>query len=165
MKQTRLNRREALVAGMVGALLAHGAHAAAQPPSWSFSLPTLAGDRFVELASFKGPVLVNFWGRDCPPCLAELPRLEAFAAANPHWTLLLISTDPPQLAREAAQRFQLKATVLRAGSNVQGLMKRAGNIKGALPFSVVAHNNSVVAHHSGEVSDANLQLWAKRFAQ
>ncbi len=42
-----------------------------------FRLTTLDGQT-VTLSSFKGkPVLINFWRTTCPPCVAEMPHLQA----------------------------------------------------------------------------------------
>ncbi len=41
------------------------------------SLPTPDGD-FLSLAGFPGQVVfINFWGTYCPPCVKELPELQA----------------------------------------------------------------------------------------
>jgi peroxiredoxin len=47
----------------------------------TFALPDTHG-RLVALARYRGhPVLLNFWSTGCPYCAAELPALQAFAAA------------------------------------------------------------------------------------
>ena len=79
--------RRALLAALLTLVAAwaqahDGAHAPGALPlghAWHFTLPTLDGSRFVQLSALSGPVLVNFWGKDCGPCISELPRLEAFA--------------------------------------------------------------------------------------
>lgn len=143
------------------ALLLAGAAGATEPARWSFTLPTLAGDRFVRSEDLEGPVLVNFWGRDCPPCVAELPRIEAFAKAHPQWTVLLVSTDAPAEAREFVQRHGLQLTVLRQGANVAALMRSAGNRSGGLPFTVALHADGRQAllcrRQLGELAPADLQ--------
>jgi outer membrane receptor for ferrienterochelin and colicins len=136
---------------------AHGSTGASPGRAWDFTLPTLDGKRFVQASALVGPVLVNFWGRDCPPCVAELPRLEAFAKANPHWTVLLVSTDAPVDASAFVQRHGITLPVLRPGANVIALMRGAGNRNGALPYSAALREGRLCAGHRGEVTDGDLQ--------
>ena len=152
--RSTLSRRQWL--GQAACVLAEPALAA--PTAWDFTLPTLEGDRFVQLSQLRGPVLVNFWGRDCPPCVAELPRLQAFAKNQASWTLLLVATDAPQLAQQfLLQRGIVGLTVLRASANPAALMRCAGNRSGALPFSVALRDGRICQAHSGELTDADLQ--------
>ena len=134
--------------------------AAAAPAAergWDFDLATLEGDRFVQASQIAGPALVNFWGRDCPPCVAELPRLQAFAQAQHDWTLWLVATDPPQDARLFLMRHGISLPTLRSGPNVVPLMRRAGNVSGGLPFTVALRDGRICSVHEGELSDAALQ--------
>jgi len=138
------------------------AAAAAQPaaspwPRWGFSLPDLDGDRFLGPLDFRGPVLVNVWGIDCPPCVAELPRLQAFALAHPAWTVLLVATDAPSDARRFLRQRGIALPAVRGGAAAAGLMRRAGNRSGALPFSVALEDGLICRVHTGEVSHD--QLW------
>ena len=136
---------------------AHRASGSATPVKhWDFTLPTLDGRRFVQLSKLEGGVLVNFWGRDCPPCVAELPRLQAFERDNPGWTVLLVSTDAPTEASQFLAQRGISLQALRPGANVGALMRTAGNRHGALPFSVAARGGAVCSTHLGEVSAAQL---------
>ncbi|MDR5172526.1 TlpA family protein disulfide reductase [Methylobacillus flagellatus] len=121
-------------------LLVSGSHAAAEP-AWDFKLPTLDGTRFVELRQVAKPVLVNFWGVDCPPCVAELPMLDQFAAQRPDWSVLLVNTDSAAMAQRFLDQHPVSSTVLRPGMNVTGLMRKAGNKIGVLPFTVALDKN------------------------
>ena len=164
----------ALMALCAGAALGHdGKHGSAHSDDtpapgqrWDFTLPTLDGSRFVQASALRGPVLVNFWGRDCAPCITELPRLEAFAKANPAWTVLLVSTDAPNVAAEFVQRRGLTLTVLRPGANVGALMRSAGNRSGGLPFTLAlqtdAPGSRICERHLGEVSSEHLAQFAER---
>ena len=133
--------------------------------SWDFTLPSLDGSRFVRASEISGPVLVNFWGRDCPPCVAELPRLHAFAQANPRWTVLLVSTDSPAVAREFVQRHNLTLPVLRPGGNVTALMRSAGNRSSSLPFTVALQNAHICESQTGTVEATDLERMAQSCKQ
>jgi thiol-disulfide isomerase/thioredoxin len=130
---------------------------------WDFTLPTLDGDRFVRLRDTTGPVLVNFWGVDCPPCVAELPLLLAFARAQPGWTVLLVGTDPPAAARAFAARLPQplppNVLLLRGAAQARALLREAGSRHGGLPHSVALPPGSAgaCALHAGMLTDAWLR--------
>jgi len=51
-------------------------------PLEDFTLTTLDGET-VQMSQYAGrPIFINFWATWCPPCVEELPVLEAFAKAQ-----------------------------------------------------------------------------------
>ncbi len=42
------------------------------------TLPCLAGGPDVDLASLRGPMVINLWQANCGPCREEMPALQAF---------------------------------------------------------------------------------------
>jgi peroxiredoxin len=157
--RSRLRRLLALACAFALGPVASAKDVSGQP--WHFTLPTLEGDRFVSLADIRGTVLVNFWGRDCPPCIAELPRLQAFALQHPRWTVLLVSTDSPVVAREALNRRGIALPAVRADANVQGLMRAAGNTSGGLPYSVAVRSGLICRAAAGEMTQSLLEQWLR----
>jgi outer membrane receptor for ferrienterochelin and colicins len=151
----RANPMQQRVIGVMATLLL-AASAAATDRAWDFNLPALDGSRFVRASSVQGPVLVNFWGSDCPPCVEELPRLQAFAADRPAWTVWLVATDPAPTARAFVERHAVRLPVLRAGQNVTGLMRAAGNRDGGLPFTVALQQGRICAVRTGTLTSADL---------
>ena len=51
----------------------------------------------LNLSSLKGKVvLINFWATWCPPCLAEMPSIDALGkkiAGNPNIVILMVDVD------------------------------------------------------------------------
>lgn len=48
----------------------------------------------ITLADFRGkPLLVNLWATWCPPCVAEMPTLDALAVREPGLQVLAVSED------------------------------------------------------------------------
>ena len=66
-------------------------HAGTPAPETGFQGP---GGESASLADYRGkPVLVNLWATWCAPCVAEMPTLDALAAAEPALEVLAISQD------------------------------------------------------------------------
>jgi thiol-disulfide isomerase/thioredoxin len=132
------------------------AQAWASPPAPSFELRQLDGAGFVRLADFPDrPVLLNFWGSECPPCVRELPLLFAQARLNPGLQFLGIAVDD----RADANRFLLRQTPtypqLIAGPQPEVLLRRFGNRSSALPYTVMLNRqHQICATHLGELDAA-----------
>jgi thiol-disulfide isomerase/thioredoxin len=60
-------------------------------------------------STHRGPLMVNFFATWCAPCAAELPMLQAVAAAHPNADALFVSLD------EAADTAKVQGLVDRIG--------------------------------------------------
>ncbi len=163
----------ALVAASLGALSAWrlhrpgGAAAArlAADPFWGASLDTPDGHR-LALASFHGkPLLVNFWATWCPPCVEELPLLEAFYQTHRSrgWQMLGIAIDQPSAVRNWLQRSPLSFPIVLAGLEGSQMSQQLGNATGGLPFSLLfSASGEVLERKLGQLSSSDLRTWAAR---
>ncbi len=119
----------------------------------------------VAMEQFRGrPLLVNFWATWCPPCVDELPLLNAFHAehAGRGWQVLGLAVDQPSAVRRFMQQLPLVFPVGMAGLAGTELSRSLGNLGGGLPFSVVFDAGGAVAHQKvGKVSEADLAQWAQ----
>lgn len=124
---------------------------AAAPPPMALELPRLDGTAFVRLADYAGrPVLLNFWGSECPPCAAELPLLFQQAPLYPGLPFLGIAVDRRDDAARFLARWQPSYPQLVATTQPEVLMRRYGNRLGALPYTVVLDaRHALCATHLG----------------
>jgi len=68
----------------------------------------------VNLVAMRGrPLLVNFWATWCPPCVEELPLLNAFNTANAAqgWQVLGLAVDQPSAVRGFLKKLPLNFPV------------------------------------------------------
>jgi thiol-disulfide isomerase/thioredoxin len=139
---------------LLAALLGMGStHAQVPAPAMSFELPALDGSKFVQLADYFGrPVLLNFWASECPPCISEMPMLQAQALRYPGMQFLGIAVDQHALASRFLARVPQTYPQLIAATQPEVLMRRFGNQRGALPYTVVlSAGHQVCASRIGEV--------------
>ena len=169
-----MKRRSIWVAGAAVAAAASGAGfhvwrrersvAAALPPDfWALRFEQPGGGE-LALAAMRGqPLLLNFWATWCPPCVEELPMLNAFYRehAAKGWQVLGLAIDQPSAVRKFLARLPLEFPVGLAGLGGTDLGRSLGNLTGGLPFTVVLGGAGRVLHRKmGQVTPQDLQLWA-----
>ncbi|MEI2415200.1 TlpA disulfide reductase family protein [Orrella sp. JC864] len=126
--------------GPGGSAPAQGQQGAAQADAGQFmqlALPDVAG-RQVPLSSFAGqPMLVNFWATWCPPCVKEMPDLEALQKKFPQVRFVGIGIDTAENIRAFTEKVQVSYPLLVAGHQGIDIVRSLGNSAGGLPFTVV----------------------------
>ena len=168
-------RRRFLYAGVSGAAALGGAGLAwwkfqphamepgAEQALWGMEFDTPDGGT-LALKSFAGkPVLLNFWATWCPPCVEELPMLNAFYRehAAKGWQVLGLAIDQPSAVRKFLARIPLEFPVGLAGLGGTDLGRSLGNLTGGLPFTVVLGGDGRVLHRKmGQVTPDDLKLWS-----
>lgn len=71
-----------------------------------FTLTTLDGQP-IDLEAYRGrPIFLNFWGTWCPPCVAELPELQAFAEAQGEAGALVVASNNSESAEKIYAYFE-----------------------------------------------------------
>lgn len=160
----------AVAAGGAGALLAtrrlqlQPVMSEAETAFWAGAFEGPNGEA-VRVADFRGkPLLVNFWATWCPPCVHELPLLNAFQNANraKGWQVLGLAVDQPSAVRSFLQKLPLNFTVGMAGFAGTELSRSLGNPTGGLPYTVVFDASGALVHRKiGQVSEEDLAQWAQ----
>ena len=129
------------------ALLFHGPISADQrDPAADFSLSQLDG-RQVSLSDYRGQVvLVNFWATWCPPCVNELPSMQALRdglADQPFEILALNMGERPKEIQRFLDSFDTELSfpiLLNADHSVAKNWKVRG-----MPTSVLVDKNGQIA--------------------
>jgi thiol-disulfide isomerase/thioredoxin len=165
------SRRGWLAAAGGMAMLAGGARGATaagkslkpmETAFWQQKFNQLDG-QVLSMESFKGkPLVVNFWATWCPPCLDELPLLNAFYAENAakSWQVLGLAVDQVASVKRFLARSPLSFPVAMAGIDGTDLSRSLGNLSGGLPFTVVFSPAGDVWHRKiGRLSPGDLAAW------
>jgi peroxiredoxin len=133
----------------------------------NFTLKTLDGKQ-VSLRDFRGkPVMLNFWYATCPGCLAEIPGMQRFyaaqQAAGKHFVILGVnSVDDAQTAQQFAQQDGLTYTLVMDNNQQVATLYNLT----ATPTSYFIDRQGIIhATVVGPVDDATLQQKVAEISQ
>lgn len=119
----------------------------------------------LAMASLRGtPLVLNFWGTWCPPCVKEMPELDQFQRqfGPAGWRVVGLAVDNPTAVREFLARSPVSYTIGLAGFDGSELTRKLGNAQGGLPYTVMFNRRGEVAQRkAGQTSLQELSTWAK----
>jgi peroxiredoxin len=115
------------------------------------------------LAQWRGKLLVvNFWATWCPPCVEEMPDLQAVRDAyrDRGVEIVGIGIDNADKIRSFRDRMNLRLPLLVAGAGGSQMGQALGNVAGALPYTaLIDRRGRVVQRKLGQIKPAELRLW------
>lgn len=115
------------------------------------------------LSQWRGKLLVvNFWATWCPPCVEEMPDLQAARDAYRARgvEIIGIGIDNADKIRAFRDRMKLTLPLLVAGAGGSELGRTLGNPAGALPYTaLIDRDGRVVQRKLGQIKPAELRAW------
>lgn len=136
----------------------------AVPGFWALQWDAPQGG-VVNLQDFRGrPLLINFWATWCPPCVEELPLINAFYDQNKAngWQVIGLAVDKLSAVQAFLKKMPLQFPVGLAGLSGADLGRSLGNLTGGLPFSVaLGANGAVIQRKLGRLSEDDLTAWSR----
>lgn len=121
-----------------------------------FALPGLDGGEF-RLSDYRGqPVVINFWGTYCPPCVAEMPLIQQYYDLYKDQGLVVLGVnenDPQVTARAFVRQLNLTFPILMDRDKV----RKAFGVTAYPSTFFVDRSGVVVAMKEGEMDEAYLR--------
>ncbi|PUE56648.1 redoxin [Limnohabitans sp. Rim8] len=170
----KTNRRTAMfagvaaLAGLAGAGIAWKRHAPralapdAMQALWSSEFTMPSGESLL-MSSLKGrPLVLNFWATWCPPCVEEMPLIDAFFRQNKQygWQVVGLAIDQPSRVKQFLNQFPVDYSIGLAGLNGTELGKMLGNEQSSLPFTVVLDGQGALLQRKlGKLTPEDIKNW------
>lgn len=116
-----------------------------------------------RLADYKGKwVLVNFWATWCPPCLEEIPELDALHE-DPKLNLRVIgiTVDYPRQVLEFAEQMMVSHPIV-LGS--YAMAHQIGPVRGLTSTHLYDPQGRLVAAHLGPLTRTDVERFIRKQA-
>ncbi len=136
---------------------------ASVPDFWSLQWATPQGTDLAMHTLMGRPLLLNFWATWCPPCVEELPLINAFYQENKAngWQVLGLAVDKVAQVNAYLGHTPLAFPMGMAGFGGTELSRKLGNLTGALPFTLALNGQGqIILRKMGQVTAEELHLLA-----
>ena len=129
-----------------------------------FSLPDTRG-KIHTLSQYAGKwVVVNYWATSCPPCIKEIPQLEAFHQRHKNHDAVVLGVDFEDISlawlKDFMDSMSMNYPVLRSDPSQQ--VTPFGVILMLPTTFIITPAGELVAHQAGAVTAADLEAFIKR---
>lgn len=128
-----------------------------------FSLPSLDG-KLSKLSDYRGKwVVVNYWATWCPPCVAEMPELDAFHNSYKDKNAVVIGVNMESIDREILKDFveaQMVSYPILQGK--PAVKTELGKVPGMPTTYLVSPEGEVVARQVGMVNKEMLESFIQK---
>jgi len=122
-----------------------------------FTLPDREGDSR-SIGDFSDRVvLLNFWATWCPPCLEEIPALDALhrELGDEGLSVVGVALEDAEPVQAFAAEHDVGYPLLVGGRKAFDIAAEYGNGRGTLPYSVVIDRTGTIrATHQGALTRA-----------
>lgn len=138
--------------------------ARAEPEPVDFSLPDIQGKQR-SLAEFRGKwVVVNYWATWCPPCLEEIPDLQAFHDRHHQKDAVVLGVNFEDIPQEQLKAFVdenfISYPVLRNGDMAPAHERLD---VGGLPTTYIISPEGVpLARQVGSITGADIERFIEK---
>jgi thiol-disulfide isomerase/thioredoxin len=126
---------------------------------WALEVELPSGGIY-KLSALRGkPLVVNFWATWCPPCVEEMPLLDAFYRQNAAngWQMVGLAADNANAVNKFLGKAPVSFPTPLAGLAGIELSRTLGNVSGALPFTVVINTAGQIAlRQMGKLSEQQI---------
>lgn len=116
-----------------------------------------------KLSDFDGrPLLINFWATWCPPCIEELPLLDALhqRSGADGLQVIGIALDDPAAVEKFLDELPVEFPMFLAQPGRVDLSTTLGNANSVLPYSVLIDAEGRIAKRKfGAFSESSLREW------
>lgn len=111
-----------------------------------------------SMANYKGkPVVVNFWATWCPPCVEEMPDLEALSQTHSDVQFVGLAIDTQRNVKKFLEKIPVSYDLYVPGHSGVKQMKALGNSKGGLPYTLVINaDGSIQEQLLGQINKEHL---------
>lgn len=131
----------------------------------AITLPDPEGQAVLVLPRPGRRVLINFWASWCPPCVKEMPLLDAFAAAQAAQGIDVvgIALEDPGPVRDFLRAHPVGYAIGISQVRHVDLSTRLGNARGVLPYTVlIGRDGRIEKTKLGEFKAGEIEAFVAR---
>jgi peroxiredoxin len=113
-----------------------------------------------SLSDYEGrPVILNFWGTFCPPCVAEMPAIERQYQKYKDQGLAVLAINLSEddiTVRNFLKRFDLSYTILRDKNR---MIERKYSLRSYPTTFFIGRDGRIMAIESGGLTDEEIEQY------